>query len=419
MTLKLNSLSQNGGVIINNVLSPYNPLLKTNIKGDNLIYSSINTASNTFGEEHLKSIKVFINFILPYITYKGKKLGLESIKNIETLYGGSFGMTIVYDEIVIKISRSYKNNDRGHVAEIKSLENLFKNNAPGAPPPPNTLSKYHGFMCNKGSTQLNAFSTYKGAMNILTNLFTNPLFAIDEKEIFLNAHTLGGETFLTTDFLNTMVVIFLEKDSMNLSKFNTDIMQGLTSIEKMEMVCDFLKNMTSALNYLHRKKFLIHCDIKPDNIVVSPLSTGGYIFKLIDFGSLTQINKKTGESLVNLDRIPRTRVFYEETFHEARLTFAYDEYCVLFSALMMLGIGYNSILVNELAEIAHTMKTNGNTNPQIANEIITTINRNNPAANLLKYEHPTLTKEARDGYKLLVAFILTSPCKGGLYKFTK
>ena len=36
-------------------------------------------------------------------------------------------MTIVYNDLVIRISKSTRNNDSDHVKEISGLENLFKN----------------------------------------------------------------------------------------------------------------------------------------------------------------------------------------------------------------------------------------------------------------------------------------------------
>lgn len=412
MTLKLNSLSQSGGVIINNSFSFKNDLLKPVVEGDKFSYENIGAYSNEFNKEQLKSIKVFINFILPYITYKGKKLGLESIKNIETLYGGSFGMTLVYDDIVIKISKSTINNDQDHANEISGLENLFRIIPDGVPPPPNTLSKYYGFMSHKKTTLLSKYSTYRGKMNVFTNIFTNPLFTIDEAEIFANAKNLGGEDFLSGDFLNTMVIIFLERDDMNLSKFINTVMKNLSPVQKMEMVQIFLNDMTEALNYLHRSRLLIHCDIKPDNLVVSEVSNGSYKFKLIDFGSLTNIDRITGIAVPGSNP-PRTPVFFKETFHENTLSFAYDEYCVLFSALMMLGIDYSHIFVNYISQISYTMMIKSDKKPQIVNEIINKINQYYPTANLLKFEDSTLTSRAKEGYKSLLAFLLTAPCKSG------
>jgi serine/threonine protein kinase len=192
-------------------------------------------------------------------------------------------------------------------------------------------------------------------------------------------------------------------------------MKNLSPVEKMEIVQIFLNDMTEALNYLHRSRLLIHCDIKPDNIVVSKVPTGSYKFKLIDFGSLTNIDKMTGIAVPGSNP-PRTEPFFKETFHENTLSFAYDEYCVLFSALMMLGIGYNFRFVNQIAEVAYTMMIKRDKNSQIVNEIINRINKNNPRtiARLLKFEDSTLTSRAKEGYKSLLSFLLTTPCKSGI-----
>jgi hypothetical protein len=100
MRLILNSLNIEGGSIIDF----NNNLIKVSSTDDDINYSSIITPSNDFNTENMKSLKTFINFVLPYISYNGTLLGFDAIKNIETLNGGSFGMTLVLDNFIMKVN---------------------------------------------------------------------------------------------------------------------------------------------------------------------------------------------------------------------------------------------------------------------------------------------------------------------------
>jgi serine/threonine protein kinase len=415
MKITLNSLSQSGGMIINNTFSQNNSLLKVESYNDDLTYKSISARSNSFTNEQLKSIKIFINFVLPYLSYNGNKLGLESIKNIETLYAGSFGVTIVYDDIVIKISASDINNDPSHVQEITTLENIFKNLPEGINPPPETISQYFGFMSNRKSNYLEKYSKYKGRMNILGNILENPLFSLDEKELFDNASKLDGDKYLSTNFLDTMVVIFLRREDMNLSKFIDTNLKSVSIKQKLEYVFDFLTDMTDALHYLHIDRNLMHCDIKPDNIVVTQNLDGKYKFKLIDFGGVISIDKKTGYP-VKGSRPTRSQLFYKSTFHENNLTYLYDDYCVLYSALVMLGFPlYDNHFINEISGLAYEKSNTGVKPVEVLKTLINKINSKYPSINLPEYDslHTEDDKKVKNAYRILIVYILIAPVKDG------
>ena len=98
----------------------------------------------------------------------------------------------------------------------------------------------------------------------------------------------------------------------------------------------------------------------------------------------------------------------------------------MFSALMMLGIGYNPRFVNIIAKDAYEMSKIGRPVAIILNNVIAEINILKNAesitskikyTDLLSYENKLLTSSARRGYRLLTAYILTAPCLGGLPKF--
>jgi hypothetical protein len=173
MRLSLNSLNIEGGSIIDF----NNNLIKVSSTDDDINYSSIITPSNDFNTENMKSLKTFINFVLPYISYNGTLLGFDAIKNIETLNGGSFGMTLVLDNFIMKVSRANNEDEKSdHVEEISNLEYIFDKTSDV----PDSLNKYLGFISSKKYPEFNKYNTYVGELNIHANIFNSPLFSINE-----------------------------------------------------------------------------------------------------------------------------------------------------------------------------------------------------------------------------------------------
>ena len=64
-------------------------------------------------------------------------------------------------------------------------------------------------------------------MNINGNVFTEPLFKFDEAECLKNARLLEGESYLNTEFLDTILLIFLKREDMNLTKFINTVVKTL------------------------------------------------------------------------------------------------------------------------------------------------------------------------------------------------
>ena len=337
MKITLNSLNLTGGSIVD-----FNEkLIKVTSDVNGITYSSIRAGSNNFNEEQMKSIKSFINFVLPYISYNGRVLGLNAIKNIETVYGGSFGMTLTLEDIIIKVSTANNMDDKiSHIKEISNLEYLFDKSVPV----PETLNKYLGFISSKNYYDISKYNKYVGDLNIYTNLFELPNFTINTAELVRVNTNLNNINYLNNNILNNMVMIFLKKEDMSLSDF---IRQnaGLSIKEKLSYAKDILTDLREALTFIHKTKKVIHCDIKPDNLVASrDAVTGKYKFKLIDFGSISKI-RETGE--LNDAFPPMTPSFYTGTKHPSQLSYLYDYHCVILSILHLLGVTN----INKLIEI--------------------------------------------------------------------
>jgi serine/threonine protein kinase len=332
MKLNLNSLTQRGGVIIN-----FNDkLIKVNDKENDIMYKSLISGSNEFKYKEMKSLYTFINFVLPYISFNGKNLGLDSIKNIETVGAGTFGVTLIYDDLAIKIMTSpeAKIRDENQYKEIDNLENI----SDISNPPPDSIIKYYGFISNKNFAKLSKFNNYTGNLNVYSNLFSNPLFKFNESEYLKTEDTLKIDPNIKSLFLDKLVIIFLEKGDMDVYNYllaNTELL----ITEKIKLSSVLLNNMIKALEYLHGRR-LVHCDIKLDNIIIKQdKTTGQLLFKLIDFGSITKIDDNgyiVGD--IRTLHIARTRDYYINTFHDANITYLYDYYCVILTIFQILGV---------------------------------------------------------------------------------
>ncbi|MCP4446765.1 MAG: serine/threonine protein kinase [Myxococcales bacterium] len=68
---------------------------------------------------------------------------------------------------------------------------------------------------------------------------------------------------------------------------------------RVKRACDIVSQVAEALLYMHHNE-LIHCDLKPDNIVISPNEKGGrkrHVVKLLDFGLAQSLGGKTRDGL--------------------------------------------------------------------------------------------------------------------------
>jgi serine/threonine protein kinase len=392
MKLNLNSLNQKGGAIINF----YDKLIKINSNKDDISYQSIDVDSNKFYPEEILSLQTFINFVLPFISYNGKTFGLDSIKNIETINGGSFGMTLAINDIIIKVSAIKKQNDIiEHITEIRNLVKIFDKKKSI----PESLNKYFGFISSKKYRDLEEFNKYDGDLNIFSDLFFNSPFELKSDKMFSLATRFRKREYLETDFLDNFILIFLKKEDMNLSEFTQTIFPKLTDSEKIFHANNMLNDMKVALEFLHNNISVLHADIKPDNIVTTKNdSTGTYKFKLIDFGSAREI-KPSGEIETKV-LPPVTGHYYFDTIHEninktIGLTYLYDYHCVIFSILELFGLERERIL--QLYKEVFELVKGDSKNDELINKFINAINKDG-------HKLPTLDKFEREKYTYAFSF---------------
>ena len=442
MKLNLNSLNQTAGSIIKTEIErEYNSLIKvsTHPVTNELIMTKFDTNTYAFKTDIMDSLELFINFVLPFIKYKGKQLGYDSIKNIESLTSGSFGVTLIYDDILIKIAHSTFTTYRPteHYREIKNLEIITKNyNIPKSKmipinlanpstfitiSPPSSISKYFGFITTKKNDLLSSLNTYNGKLKnaIISNLFTNSNFTIDEVAMHRELTKIKKINSVSEPpFFEEMILIFLKKEDMNLTEFKNQIFIHKTPIQKIEILNKFLIDMHKALIFLHSITHHGHFDIKPYNIVVSieSESESKYIFKLIDFGGLSSIDSITG--IIDPYENPHYSIIYNRgTFHETKFTWQYDYYCVLYSALQILGLqtGENQIVIDFCKKIKKVNIVPTLTNLEKIEYMIVGINT------VFNVDFPSVrevieqkNKLALNAYKLLYIMCLISPIHDGI-----
>ena len=89
------------------------------------------------------------------------------------------------------------------------------------------------------------------------------------------------------DFCQTGNIVFIVMDWVDGANLKEIIRQKAEPLE-MEMVLQVLKPVASALNYAHSQK-IIHCDIKPANILINQNSR----VLLTDFGISKQVSQRT------------------------------------------------------------------------------------------------------------------------------
>jgi len=341
-----NLLKKNGGALIfNDFNDSQKVLLKTKVEGDILKYSIPTGRSNNFTAEQKKSLEIMTNHILPHISYKGKKLGYNFVKEVETFGAGTFGVALAYDSLIIKVMIK-KENSKSAIQEINILEELF--NTPGEKPPEN-LSKYYGFIAAKNLVELQNYDSYKKAnINIISNLFTKPEFKFDNlDEIIKNIITISNNStdandinrYFLNNFFSNMILAFFDKEDGDMDKFIKDICPKLTIEQKILVTKDFFEDISWGLNFLHRQKNKFHSDIKSANLVYKKQPDNTFKFKLIDFGTLAQIDPVTGKAQRMLGG---TSLFYTNTNYfkdkVQNFSYMYDYFCTLCVVLQIWGI---------------------------------------------------------------------------------
>jgi serine/threonine protein kinase len=333
---------------------------KTDPVTGRLSFQTFDSESNNFTHKQLKSLRILINFVLPNMTFNGQKLGKEFITNVETMGAGSFGITIYYKDIIIKVLHSSPTVTSNEIIrEIDILENLFRDDA--NPSPPN-MNKYYGFMSGKNVGNLyrrNNFYISTNNIKLCSDLFKSDSsmfgdinkgknFSIDPMNIMENIkQTLTSEerdarnqkkiNYMKNNFLDDIVLLFFDKEDGDLENYIKTVVPTLDNNQKIVMAKKLLTDIDIGFNYMHKIKHVIHFDVKPQNIVYKIGADGVTTFKLIDFGSVVPIDPVTG---IAPHYTQFTRPYFDFTRHSDanKQSYMYDRWCLLHCALNILGV---------------------------------------------------------------------------------
>jgi serine/threonine protein kinase len=360
-------------------INDINKLIKSKTDPDTgkLSFQTFDQESNIFTHIQLKSLRILINFVLPNMTFNDQKLSKEFITNVETMGAGSFGITIYYKDLIMKILHT----DRGVgesdiIREIDILENLFRDEAN---PAPSTMNNYYGFMSGKNIGNLcrrNNFHNMDNKIKICSDLFkpVPPImfanvnkgkhFSIDTQNIMeninqtltrpeRNARDARKNEYMKNNFLDDIVLLFFDKEDGDLDNYIKTIVPTLDNNTRVVMAKKLLTDIDSALNYMHKTKHVMHFDIKPQNIVYKMGEDGVPLFKLIDFGSTMPIHPVTG---IARNYYTLTPPYFNNTRHSERnrQSYMYDRWCLLHCALYILGFqlsnGTTALILSQDAE---------------------------------------------------------------------
>ena len=363
---------QRGGSIF------YNPFIKSHkflkLKYDentkDMKYENLVASANNFTDEQQKDIDALVNFVLPFIVIPGTTniLGPNIIKNLEVVGAGSYGITLAYEGLLIKILKLDDNKAFEIINEINISSLLFRDGDGNEYANiPKSINKIHGLIT--GNPVL--WNTVRGKYTLDKELENLRLYNnigktwLDHKKLLKAVDGLEHEVEYIQQ--GHIVALFLDRKAMSLTGFRAGF-NGGDLLEKIRCIEIFYTDMFSALNYLHFIRGYIHNDIKPDNIVVHMNGTETR-FQLIDFGLLTKIEDPSKTQ----PRFAGTQDYMAVTLYEKYSNIFYDWHCVLLSALYLFGRldsyaqdpkqfyarGYNAFrgdFINYLVKIKHEDK---------------------------------------------------------------
>ena len=347
---RLNGTVQSGGALFFNPFIPDNELVKMkyNPTVRTITYENVNAPSNNFTDEQRRDIDAFVNFMLPFIVNQKTKeiAGPDIIKGLEVLSAGTFGITIAYHDLLIKILKLDSARLQSVADELNISGVLFvDSNGNKYTDIPPTINPIYGFITSNdyvwsqitNKPQLDP--RYK-KMRLFTNL---EIFDLDKMKASLKSIKSNVGNLMQ----GHIAAMFLKKADLSLSSF----IEGFKTLEGPEQVAVLLKfyqDMFSALDYVQMKRGYIHNDVKPDNIVVELGSnTTPPTFQLIDFGLLSKIK--------NIDKNqPRgggTPIFMYNTVYQQSTNIFYDWHCILLSVLEMMGYDISQRIYNANATV--------------------------------------------------------------------
>ncbi len=405
----------NGGALVFNEFANNDTyLLKTEMEGDKITFKKPSGKSNNFTKEQKKYLEIMTQFILPEISFKGKKLGYNFIKEVETIGAGTFGTTISCDNLLIKIMIVNPTKPLPPILEIVRLEQLFYEGEV----PPDTFNKYHGFICGKNLAQLQRHDKtllVLKDLNLLASIFARGFEITKQEDIIKKIRAIYHSGFvIPPTFFDNMIIAFFDKEDGDMDKFIQQFIPKLSIEDRLLLTKDFFIDIARGLQFLHKTKKYYHSDIKSANIVYKIQDDGTIKFIMIDFGSMGNLNSDGEATSFN----GGTKFYYEHTNYKNDIknafTYMYDYFCILIIVLELWGIKIDTHpdMQNAVRLMDETYQSYVDTKYNIDQTIDIFIN-NVSTKFRLKLPNRTANPEYNAIYKLLIPFFINGNKTGG------
>jgi serine/threonine protein kinase len=348
----------NGGSVMFSYYNGNYNIVKKNINQNDISFKSLHNTPTTFNISDHAVVELFINVVLSCITINNSKLTPTIADNAQYLSSGAFGSTFIIDNYILKIVHM---TQLSNATEIKNM--LLTN-------------RYPQYFC-----PLYCVITHNDSM---MKHLTNDTYVNNEFQIYCPLASSIDSTSLTnklssvrSDVHNTqsnLCFLIMEKGNYDVLMFERSIFTmpisdilDYTNIHHImvnNIRVDYKSNMypselvlmyaSKMLNDLLRAVYvlntdchLLHCDIKPDNIMIMPnIANTLPQFKLIDFGSANPLPSNeelySVVELGTLQFLDGLNLFSKNTYGETMYTTLYDYYRVFTSVTSFMHIVYLS-----------------------------------------------------------------------------
>lgn len=331
------ALQSGGNLVFRNFATEYR-LQKLDNEKDT--YKGMQSTSTRFSSIEHDAIEDFVNVILPECGMNSQLFGTNVSKEIKVMHYGSFGVTVYYNNLLIKIIRNTHGIDDKYKQECTNEILVHKYLSDGASPNVRDIlddnrfiSAYYGYM-----TANDALDAYITDQLKRKGLHTNSIllemtgrnrkssYRVSLSSAILHIpRELKNDIDVPVNTSNSLLYIFSEKGEQNAITFFEDKSIHLTS-----SIIRLVSDITHGLRYMHRSGF-IHNDIKLGNIIFT--KEPAQHFQLIDFGTCLE---HTMNDKPVLSDVGTLAMFEDSAFGRDRSCF-YDWHCLYISILLALG----------------------------------------------------------------------------------
>lgn len=294
------------------------------------IFTSLPSDATKFQLDERNAIEDFVNIILPKVVMNGEPLSPSVSEQIKVMNAGTYGITIYYNDLIIKIITLHGDEIRSTAKELFILK----------------------YLSDGLSLSVADIQSDKQYINPLLGFTTTNKLLLTEIEKIFTRYGLELNTFTvpTTKYVaskptkNSILVIPQDitiqtntqtSDNLLFMFLKKGIRDAMTHFEDKstnvrQTLPLFINNVCAGLRYTHISGF-IHNDIKPENIIFT--TSPAPCFQLIDFG--LSISHSFASHAPVADGSGSPYMYVSSQFHEK--SYLYDWHCLFISILQVIG----------------------------------------------------------------------------------